>query len=70
MTETHDLSIRLAAIEPMVFRVPIETPVRTAFGVMRSRPALLIRVIGSDGVEGWGDVWCNLPAVGAEHRAH
>jgi L-alanine-DL-glutamate epimerase-like enolase superfamily enzyme len=65
----HDPSIRLAAIEPMVFRVPIDIPVRTAFGIMHSRPALLVRVVGTDGVEGWGEVWCNFPAFGAEHRA-
>ena len=66
----HDLSFTLAAIEPMVFRVPIETPVRTAFGVMHTRPGLLIRVVGADGAEGWGEVWCNFPAFGAEHRAN
>jgi L-alanine-DL-glutamate epimerase-like enolase superfamily enzyme len=26
-------------------------------------------VVESGGAEGWGEVWCNFPAVGAEHRA-
>ena len=64
---SHPFSI--AHVEPLVFRVPIETPVVTSFGVMRDRPALFVRVVGTDGAEGWGEVWCNFPAVGAEHRA-
>lgn len=64
---SHAFSI--AHVVPLVFRVPIETPVVTSFGVMRDRPAVFVRVIGTDGAEGWGEVWCNFPAVGAEHRA-
>ncbi|ORE97832.1 mandelate racemase/muconate lactonizing enzyme family protein [Aurantimonas sp. 22II-16-19i] len=64
---SHAFSI--THVEPLVFRVPIETPVVTSFGVMRDRPALFVRVVGTDGAEGWGEVWCNFPAVGAEHRA-
>lgn len=29
---------------------------------------LLVRVEDSDGAVGWGEVWCNFPAVGIEHR--
>ena len=64
-----DLPLDLRTIEPLVYRVPLQTPVRTSFGVMHDRPALLLRVRDRDGVEGWGEVWCNFPAVGAEHRA-
>jgi len=70
MKSRNDLSFTLAAVEPYVLRVPVETPVRTAFGIMHSRPALLVRVVGADGVEGWGEVWCNFPSFGAEHRAN
>ena len=42
---------------------------QTSFGIMHDRPALLLKVTDADGVEGWGEVWCNFPAVGAEHRA-
>jgi L-alanine-DL-glutamate epimerase-like enolase superfamily enzyme len=59
----------IARIEPLVHRVPVETPVTTSFGVMRDRPALFIRALDKDGAEGWGEVWCNFPSVGAEHRA-
>ncbi|MCR5813543.1 MAG: mandelate racemase/muconate lactonizing enzyme family protein [Desulfovibrio sp.] len=54
--------------EVFVFRAPIETPVRTSFGIMYDRPAVLVRLEDSDGTYGWGEVWCNFPACGAEHR--
>lgn len=53
----------------LVHRIPIETPVQTSFGVMRDRPSVLVRVEDDDGAVGWGEVWCNWPNVGAEHRA-
>jgi D-galactarolactone cycloisomerase len=61
--------ITLRSIEPLVYRVPLQTPVQTSFGIMHDRPALLLRVRSDDGFEGWGEAWCNFPAVGAEHRA-
>lgn len=30
---------------------------------------VLVEVEDRDGGTGWGEVWCNFPAVGAEHRA-
>ncbi|MEE2950456.1 MAG: mandelate racemase/muconate lactonizing enzyme family protein [Pseudomonadota bacterium] len=66
---TIETSIEIERVEPHVFRVPIETPVVTSFGVMRDRPAVFIRVSDKSGAQGWGEVWCNFPAVGAEHRA-
>ena len=35
---------------------------------MRDRPTLFVRVEDGDGQFGWGEVWCNFPSVGAEHR--
>lgn len=64
-----DLSFRIAAVEAHAYRVPIEQPVVLSFGVIRDRPAVFVRVRGDDGSEGWGEVWCNHPSVGAEHRA-
>jgi len=62
-------TFEITRLETFVLRVPAEPPVRTSFGVMHDRPAALVRVTGADGVQGWGEVWCNFPAVGAEHRA-
>ena len=59
----------VSRIECFVFRVPIENPVKTSFGTMTSRPALFLRVSADDGAWGWGEVFCNFPQVGAEHRA-
>ncbi|KQP20032.1 mandelate racemase/muconate lactonizing enzyme family protein [Pseudorhodoferax sp. Leaf267] len=59
----------LARIEALVFRYPVKTPVRTSFGVMHDRPAVFVRVEDQDGAVGWGEIWCNFPSCGAEHRA-
>lgn len=61
--------MKVARLEAFVFRAPIDTPVQTSFGVMRDRPAVFVCVSDTDGAQGWGEVWCNFPTVGAEHRA-
>ena len=60
---------KLAALRAHVFRWPVRTPVRTSFGVMHDRPMVLVEAQDADGAVGWGEIWCNFPAVGAEHRA-
>lgn len=52
-----------------VYRCPLETPVETSFGIMRDRPMVVVEVEDANGVRGFGEVWCNFPSVGAEHRA-
>ncbi len=61
--------LRLARVDARVFRVPVAEPVQTSFGIMYDRPAVLVRVEDRDGYVGWGEIWCNFPEVGAEHRA-
>jgi L-alanine-DL-glutamate epimerase-like enolase superfamily enzyme len=58
----------VARLDALLFRVPC-APVRTSFGVMHDRPALLVRVEDEEGAVGWGEVWCNFPRCGAQHRA-
>lgn len=58
-----------AKLSVHVLRYPVERPVRTSFGTMHDRPAVFVRVEDRDGVHGWGEVWCNFPSCGAEHRA-
>jgi D-galactarolactone cycloisomerase len=65
---TKDLALR--RIEAFVYRVPIDKPVATSFGVMRDRPAVFVRVEDGDGAFGWGEIFANWPAAGAEHRAN
>lgn len=59
----------LVRVEAHVLRWPVKQPVKTSFGTMHDRPAVLVQVEASDGTVGWGEVWCNFPACGAEHRA-
>jgi len=61
--------MRVGRVESWVFQAPVEKPVRTSFGVMADRPALFLRVSAIDGAWGWGEVFCNFPPGGAEHRA-
>lgn len=70
MTDLYRSSrLRIARVEAKVVRTPIAVPVRTSFGTMHDRPAVFVRVTDSDGAEGFGEIWCNFPSVGAEHRA-
>ncbi len=61
--------VRIDTVEAHVFRVPLKQPVQTSFGKMHDRPAVLVCLTDADGAEGWGEVFCNWPAAGAEHRA-
>ena len=64
-----DMTIEIARLEASVHRAPVDVPVRTSFGTMRDRPAVFLRITDADGARGYGEVWCNFPHVGAEHRA-
>lgn len=55
--------------EVFVLRAPAPYPIRTSFGIMTDRPAVLVRLVDDAGHVGWGEIWCNFPSVGAEHRA-
>jgi L-alanine-DL-glutamate epimerase-like enolase superfamily enzyme len=59
---------RVERLTVSVYRAPVERPVRTAFGAMTNRPAVIVRA-EADGVAGFGEIWCNFPTCGAEHRA-
>lgn len=61
--------VTIAAVEAFAYRAPIKNPIKVSFGTFRDRPVVLVRVTDSEGAVGWGEAWCNWPAVGAEHRA-
>lgn len=61
--------LQIRSLRALVWRYPLKTPVVTSFGTMRDRPMVLVRVEDTHGLAGWGEIWCNFPAVGAEHRA-
>lgn len=58
----------IARIDAWCYRVPIANRVVTSFGAMTSRPAVFVRLQDSDGAFGWGEIFANWPAAGAEHR--
>ncbi|MFK7881453.1 mandelate racemase/muconate lactonizing enzyme family protein [Roseobacter sp.] len=60
--------ITITCIQAWAFRSPTKKPVATSFGVMHDRPAVLVRVEDRYGAFGWGEIWANWPAAGAEHR--
>lgn len=64
-----DLSFTIIKAKSFVMRVPCSVPVQTAFGTMYDRPAVFLELEDVQGNKGLGEVWCNFPACGAEHRA-
>ena len=61
--------LHIRSLRSIVWSYPLKTTVVTSFGSMRDRPMVLVRAEDTDGNAGWGEIWCNFPAVGAEHRA-
>ena len=61
--------ISIHGVDVFVYRAPIDIPVMTSFGQMYDRPAVIVRLRDADGHIGWGEIWCNYPTCGAEHRA-
>ena len=61
--------IKIKKIRTIVYRYPLDIAVKTSFGTMKDRPMILVQVHDDLGNEGWGEIWCNFPNIGAEHRA-
>jgi D-galactarolactone cycloisomerase len=59
---------KIRSLQAFCYRYPLAAPVVTSFGSMLNRPAVFVRVEDEDGMAGFGEVWCNFPANGAEHR--
>ncbi|OED34882.1 mandelate racemase [Chromatiales bacterium (ex Bugula neritina AB1)] len=62
------MSFTIEKATTIVLRSPVDTPVQTSFGIMKDRPALFLVLEDSQGNTGVGEVWCNFPSCGAEHR--
>ena len=62
--------VLITRIDVYVYRAPIDKPVLTSFGAMLDRPAVFVRIKDADGANGWGEIFANWPAAGAEHRAN
>lgn len=59
---------KISRIDVWCYRVPIAKRVETSFGAMTSRPAVFVRLEDTDSAFGWGEIFANWPAAGAEHR--
>lgn len=62
--------LNISRIDAWAYRCPIDRPVATSFGLMYDRPAVFVRIEDGEGAVGWGEIWANWPAAGAEHRVH
>lgn len=65
----HADPLILRSLEPVALEVPLPAPTQTPFGEVRTVIALLVLARDADGVEGWGEIWCNFPRFGYRHRA-
>lgn len=45
----------LGGVELILVRLPLLRPFRTSFGTQTVKEAILVRALGDDGVEGWGE---------------
>ena len=66
---TADLAFTVRAIRTTCLRVPLERPMRNAFGSIDARPALLVELELDDGAVGLGEVFCNFPGFSQFHKA-
>lgn len=63
-------TLRLQRIETFLYRADVSEAVKTSFGSIPRRSALLLRVEDRDGTHGWGEVWCNFPPFSADNKAN
>jgi D-galactarolactone cycloisomerase len=61
--------LRIRSVEPVALEAPLARTVSTPITAIRTVVALLVAVTDDDGVEGWGEIWCNFPRFGIHHRA-
>lgn len=62
------MTLRIARIETFLYRAEVREPVKTSFGSIPRRSALLLRVEDREGAHGWGEVWCNFPPYSADNK--
>ncbi len=60
--------MRIAGAEARHHSVPIESQVKTAFGVMDARHAVFLAIEDADGRRGVGESWVNFPAWAHRER--
>ena len=61
-------AVQVTAVDGLLLRAPMDTPLKNSFRTLTERFALMVRVRDADGQQGWGEVWCNYPPHGAQAR--
>jgi L-alanine-DL-glutamate epimerase-like enolase superfamily enzyme len=59
---------RIAAVAPLLLRLPLERPLLGPFGRLDARPNLLVEVATDTGAVGLGEIWSNFPPWGCQER--
>lgn len=59
---------RIKRIDLRYYRYPLPTVQQSRVGRFAARQSLIVRIERGDGAFGWGEIWCNFPDCGGEHR--
>ena len=62
--------IKIKSLRSYYLEFPLTNPVITSFGVMKSRPCVIIELEDFNKNIGYGEIWCNFPSDGASYRFH
>ena len=68
MNFNNDIAISSVALYPLNAKGGVSP--NMALGQMPVRPALLLKLVDSDGCFGWGEIWSNFPPRANLHKAH
>lgn len=60
--------MKITDLRPLILSGPLDKPVRTSFGTMTSRPAVLVEIETDEGIVGVGESWVNFPHWAWEER--
>ena len=68
MNFKDDITLSSVALYPLYATGGVSP--NMALGQMPVRPALLLKLVDSDGCFGWGEIWSNFPPRANLHKAH
>lgn len=54
--------MRITAVRTLTLAAPLGEPIRTSFGAMTTRHAILVNISTDGGLDGWGESFANFPA--------
>ena len=60
--------IKIKSLRSYYLEFPLINPVITSFGVMKTRPCIIVELEDFNQNIGYGEIWCNFPSDGASYR--